>query len=271
MPNDPNLTKAQRREAARADALKLRKQQEARDRRNRLITIGALVVLVIAVVVAVVWINDANKPKPLGDVTMPSTAQSDGGISIGKDGTAGTDSGEDAVKLDLYLDYMCPNCGEFEKVNQSDIDGLRKAGDITLVLHPVNILDSESQGTKYSTRAANAFGTVADKAPTKVVQFNAALFANQPQENSTGLTDAKIAQVATGAGVPQDVADSFTKGTFNAWVDAVTNHVGNDKDFANPSSGGFGTPTILINGKYWNGNWTQAGALKSAIQAAEKK
>lgn len=274
MPNDPNLTKAQRREAARAEALKLRKEQASRERRNRLITIGALVVLVVAVVIVVVWINhsqsESNKPKALSDVTMPSTAQSDGGIPIGKTGEAGTTSGSKAVTLDLYEDYMCPNCGDFQKVNGADIDALRTAGTLTVVLHPVNFLDPESQGTKYSTRAANAFGTVADKAPTKAAAFTDALFANQPKENSSGLTDAKLEQIATGVGVPKAVADTFTKGTFDDWVDAATTRATSDASLVAPSQQGFGTPTVLINGKLWTGNWSTAGALKAAIQAAAK-
>jgi protein-disulfide isomerase len=272
MPTDSNLSKAQRRDAARAEALKIRKEQERRDRRNRSITIGILVVLVAVVVVAVVWINNSNKPKSLADVKAPSTAESvkdGGGIPVDKNGVAGkTNAG--AVTLDLYYDYMCPNCGNFEKVNQTDIDDLRKAGDITFVMHPVAILNSSSQGTNYSTRAGNAFATVADLAPTKVIQFHELLYANQPAEGSTGLTDDQLEAYAVQAGVPQNVASQLSKGTFSDWVDAWTDHASNDKSLFNGS--GFGTPTILINGKLWgqDGAWQQAGALKSAIQAAEK-
>lgn len=270
MPDDSNLTKAQRRDAARAEALKLRQEQERREKRNRFITIGVLVVLVIAVVLAVVFINQANKPKSLADIKAPSTAESvkdGGGIPVDKDGVAGK-SNAGAVTLDLYFDYMCPNCGTFEKVNKDDLDSLREDGTITFVMHPVAILNSSSQGTNYSTRAGSAFATVADQEPDKVIQFHEALYANQPSEGSTGLTDDQLKDYAVQAGVSQKVADQFSKHTFADWVDAWTDRVGSDKALFN-SQGGFGTPTILINGKRWDGNWTQAGALKSAIEAAK--
>jgi protein-disulfide isomerase len=270
MPDDSNLTKAQRRDAARAEALKLRQEQERREKRNRFITIGVLVVLVVVVVLAVVFINQASKPKSLADVKAPSTAESvddGGGIPVDKDGVAGK-SNPGAVTLDLYFDYMCPNCGTFEQVNKDDLDALREDGTITFVMHPVAILNASSQGTNYSTRAGSAFATVADQEPDKVIQFHEALYANQPKEGSTGLTDAQLQDYAVQAGVSQKVADQFTKHTFGDWVDAWTDHAGSDKALFN-SQGGFGTPTILINGKRWDGNWTEAGALKSAIEAAK--
>jgi protein-disulfide isomerase len=270
MPDDSNLTKSQRRDAARAEALKLRQEQERREKRNRFITIGVLVLLVIAVVLAVVFINQANKPKSLGDVKAPSTAQSvsdGGGIPVDKDGVAGK-SNAGAVDVDLYYDYMCPNCGTFEKVNKDDLDALREDGTITFVMHPVAILNRLSQGTNYSTRSASAFATVADQEPGKVIQFHEALYANHPEENSTGLTDDQLKDYAVQAGVSQKVADQFSKHTFADWVDAWTDRAGSDKALFN-SQGGFGTPTIVIDGKRWDGNWSQAGALKSAIEDAK--
>jgi hypothetical protein len=74
MPSNEPQTKAQRREAARAEALALREAQAKRDKRNRLITIGALVagLLVLVGVFLAVWIpamNDRN----LDQVAVPTT------------------------------------------------------------------------------------------------------------------------------------------------------------------------------------------------------
>lgn len=73
-------------------------------------------------------------------------------------------------------------------------------GTVLLRIHPMNFLDDASLGTKYSTRAANAFVTVWKAEPDKALAFNKLLFANQPKENTTGLTDAQIAQIASQAG-----------------------------------------------------------------------
>ena len=117
---------------------------------------------------------------------------------MGTGGVAGVDvpkSGADTAvpRLDLYIDLMCPFCKKFEETNSADIDALREAGTIAVYYHPISILDRSSQGTKYSTRAANAVAVVADKDPSHMLQFITALYANQPEENTTGLSDDQIA------------------------------------------------------------------------------
>lgn len=259
MATDPNLTKAQKRDVARQEAARLKQEQARREKRNRLLTIGAIVVVLVLVVVAVLFINKQGQPKTLADVTTPSTMQSDGGIAFGKDGKAGT-STEGAPTVAVYYDYLCPYCGQFEKTNQSDLDTLRTEGKVTLVMHPINLLDGQSNGTHYSTRAANAFATVADQAPDKALAFSNALFANQPAEGTDGLSDDKIAEIARGVGVPDAVVSTFTEGRFNDYVQT-----------ARETSGVTGTPTIKLDGSVWDGNWTNAGELKAAVEAAASK
>jgi protein-disulfide isomerase len=71
--------------------------------------------------------------------------------------------------------------------------------------------------------------------------FSTALYGQQPQEGTPGLPDAKIAEIAVRAGVPQDMADSFTKRTFEPWVAALNESAG--------KAGVTGTPTITITGE----------------------
>jgi len=284
MPSNEPQTKAQRREAARAEALALREAQAKRDKRNRLITIGALVagLLVLVGVFLAVWIpamNDRNQTIDavtagnLSEVTNPASGNDTGGIPIGADGVAGTDNGADAVEVGVYLDYMCPICGQFEDINGESLDALREAGDVTVVLHPVSILDRASQGTQYSTRSASAVAYVADQAPEALNEFNALLFANQPAENTEGLTDQQLADFAEQAGASSEVAAAIADGTatetFADWAATATNLVTQDESLANPQSGGFGTPTITIDGERWDGNWSDPTALTSAVQAAQ--
>src|SRR5699024_12404568 len=51
-----------------------------------------------------------------------------------------------------------------------------------LNLHPISILDRASQGTEYSTRAANAAYCVADEDGEAAYTFIDLLFRNQPAE-----------------------------------------------------------------------------------------
>lgn len=237
----PKQTKDQRREAARAQAEKLRQQQDSREKRSRnilMIVLGAIVVLVIGVG----FVIFQQSQKTLLDAfegSAPSTSDNHGGIPAGETGAAGVVDA-DAPVLQVYIDFMCPYCGDFEAANQGDLEELRASGDLTVTYQIMSNLDELSQGTQYSTRAANAAATVANDAPEQFVAFVEAMFANQPEEQTTGLTDEQIAQIAVDAGVPQAVADTFVDGTYTEWVGVATRQAQRE--------GVRGTPTVELDG-----------------------
>ncbi len=283
-------SKHQRREEARAEALRLREEQQRQARRQRTIVIALLVVgaLVVAGVVAYVLSRApqtgayeglpasedfVDVEDPLAEVAAPSTATETGGIRVGEDGVAGVeDVPEDAVVVTVYADFMCPVCGDFERINGPMLDELREAGEVVVEYHPVSILDRYAEGTRYSTRSATAAALVADRAPEAYVGFSTALFASQPAESTPGLSDAELAELAAAAGVPQDVADTIADGSylegdgsFAAWVAASTQTA--SREFA-PQ---FGTPTVLVDGENvadLGVNWQVEGALEAAIDEA---
>jgi protein-disulfide isomerase len=73
--------------------------------------------------------------------------------------------GDGEQSMDTYIDFMCPICGQFEEAYGDAILELVDDGTITLNIHPISILDRYSQGTEYSTRAANAMYCVAEADP----------------------------------------------------------------------------------------------------------
>ncbi|WP_278235393.1 thioredoxin domain-containing protein [Isoptericola sp. AK164] len=266
--------KAQRRDEARAQALAIQQQQAQRDRRNRLIVFGALGVAVAALVAVAVFIlmNEAERTAvddvPLAEVeNVPATALEGGGIPVGADLVAGGEN-EGVPVVDEYLDYMCPICGQFEDINGADVETMLTEGDATVVFHPVSILDRMSSGSDFSTRSASAAYWVADRAPESFYAFNEALFANQPSENTSGLSDDEMAAIAEQAGVPADVAagiaDGTARATFGQYVFSLTNEASANEDLWN-ANGGFGTPTILVDGERFE-TWNQPGALLAAVQ-----
>lgn len=262
-----NQTKAQRRDAARAEALELQKKQQSREKRSRLIVLSLLGLGLAVLVVAVVLIFQEGQKTPMEKVdSFPAGVVEQTGIPVGADGVAGTEN-EGAKTLDVYVDYMCPICKQFETLNAASIAEMREAGDLTLVVHPVSILDRASQGTEYSTRAASAAAWVADQAPEQFSAFHDAMFASQPQENTPGLSDEQIAQVAEQAGVPADVAAGIASGeaheTYAEWVSASSEVAGNTESLLN-AEGGFGTPTVVIDGERFEG-WQAPGGLTQAI------
>jgi protein-disulfide isomerase len=266
--NNPNMTKAQRREAARAEALALREKEQQRDKRNRIITLSVLAAALVALGVVVWMIMQQGAKKdvddiPLAEVTMPSTAQEDGGLPVGADGAAGT-SNDGAPVVDVYLDYMCPVCGQFEQVNAAGIDEMVGAGDATVVYHPISILDRLSAGTDYSTRSGAAAAYVADQAPEAFPAFHAALFTNQPAENTEGLSDEQLATYAEEAGAPAEVASAIEDGTaretFGQYVHSATLAIQETDGFT-------GTPYVLVDGEVVQ-NWNDPTALETAVTAA---
>jgi protein-disulfide isomerase len=297
--NDPRPTKAVRRDEARAKAAQMRKEQERKAKRNRILAISGLAVAVIALVAVAFTIVNNNKTTKaanadvvygqdaanvvapaLDDVTSPAPANDKGGIPVS--GTTAADVGvvgEGDVDLTIYFDYMCPYCGDFDEVNADDLDAMLEEGGVTITYHPVSILDRLAAGSSYSTRTVNATAIVADKSPEHFTDFVTALFTNQPEEGTAGLSDAEIAKIAQDVGVPAEVTDTFTDtvtGTFD--TDAETGVEGTWRTFApwtaaTTAQAGtdlpkFSTPTVLINGQQFT-QWQTPGALKQAVDAAK--
>lgn len=197
------------------------------------IWVSVAVVAVVALVIAlVVWMNNA--------ATDPGTPPSGSGID---QSTGAVIVGSGDQTLDTYIDFMCPICNQFETTYGEEILDLVNDGTITLNIHPISILDRASQGTEYSTRAANAMYCVAEADPDAAVPFMQAMFAGQPAENSTGLTDDEILAIAKSAGVT-GIDSCVTGGDYTSFVAAMT-----EKTPIAPGSSGIGTPTIAINGE----------------------
>ncbi|MGB4779550.1 DsbA family protein [Microbacterium sp.] len=197
------------------------------------IWVSVAVVVVIALVIGlVVWMNNA--------ATDPGTAPSGSGIDQ-QTGAVVVGSGEQT--LDVYLDFMCPICGQFESVYGEEMVDLANDGTVTLNIHPIAILDRASQGTEFSTRSANALYCVAESDPDAAVPFMQEMFAKQPEENSTGLTDEEILAIAKDAGVT-DIDSCVADQTYAQFVTTMT-----PKTPLSPGQDRIGTPTIAVNGE----------------------
>ena len=269
--------KNERRDAAREQARILREKQMKRDKRNKVIAITVFGVAVLALLGVGAYIfsqraQTASLPEyddiPLSEVTSaPSAALDGGGFAFSADGIGDVD--DTLPRVDVYLDYMCPACGSFEATNGENLVDLAAGGELTVVYHPIAILNRFSQGSGYSTRSAAAGVLIAEEAPDAFQAFTQQMFASQPAEGTPGLSDTEIADIARDAGVPDAVADRIADGTalddFGQWVTSATNEVSADADLVNPQSGNFGTPTITIDGTFWGGDWTDPANLLAAI------
>jgi protein-disulfide isomerase len=169
----------------------------------------------------------------MADRTVPSrlpagaTAEGDGIVA-----------GHGPVRVDAFIDFLCPFCRRFELSSGQPLARLAGDGQISLIYHPMNFLDAAST-TNYSTRAAAASGCAADQG--RFVEYAHALFVNQPPEGGPGLSDAELADIGRAAGLadaafPACVADA----PYLDWPPYVTVRAA--------ALGVQATPTVLVEG-----------------------
>ncbi len=261
-------TKNQRREAAREAARLEREKQKKRDRMRRWLIPSLSTLAVLAIAAGIVWAFISNQPAPQSSVG-PRNMISDGILFTGQDGElvpvetgaiqpsgepTPTDLDDDGLAhIVTYVDFSCPACQGFEAAYAESIQSLVGQGFATLEVHPIAILDSRYAGSRYSTRSNNAGACVADLAPESFLDVMAAMFVNQPQEGTTGLTDDEIIDVVHGAGlVDEDVDACIDDELFGPWVTAATERTTGNPDLIAPGSQGFSTPTVVVNGEVWD-------------------
>jgi len=276
-------SKNRRRAAARDKARTLREQQRRKEKRGRVLLQGGLIVLTLAIVatVTLVIVNSIRPPSP-----GPQNMLSDG-ITIGTDfvavPTEALAAGEEPVEtvidpeagvlaIQIWLDYQCPFCADFEATNSEQISTLLQQGAATVEIHPVAILDSQSQGTQYSSRAANAAACVANYSPDSYFAFNSLLFESQPEEGGTGLDDAELIALTEDAAVSSasSIDSCITEGRFRPWVTDATERAVADPDLLN-EDGEFGTPRVFVNGLRYTGANNDETAFAQFIAAADSE
>ena len=214
---------------------------------NRTPLIVVAVVLVVAVIIGVtVLLNNRNS----SPVTPTYTATASGAVVT---------AGNGPVTIDTYEDFLCPQCERFEQRYGNDLITALNNGQVTVRFHTIAILDQSTTPPGYSTRSANA--ALCAAAAGIYPAYREKLFAEQPAEGSSGLTNQQLVDFGTQLGAKGDFATCVNSGTNSASVTAETNAAAATP--ALQTDGQFGTPTVAINGAKVdlnNSNW-----LKDAI------
>lgn len=246
---EKNMTKAERREAAREKARKLQEAEAKRAKRNRLITIG-IILAAIALVGVVIWSIVSNGRDNGEDGAGrqewdPVAVQVEPVVKDGTDITTGwsvigdgAELAADSNRLDIYFDYMCTYCNDLEQFNGGDINDIIAEGDAEIVYHPVAILRND-----FSAKGAAAFKYVAENSPEHLAAFHKNVFEETDavlNNRSSSLPDwGSIEDAARDAGVPEDIASSIEEEADLEWVNTAT------QAFLENYRG---TPTVLLNG-----------------------
>jgi protein-disulfide isomerase len=280
----PRPSRNEQREAAREKARVLREEQKKRERRNRWLIQGGVIVAVLAVagLVAGLLLNNVRPEGP-----GPANMASNGIVLTGAEGaitpvetpalaadatptpTVQDDSGT-VANIVTYIDYLCPFCGQFEQTNSESIRAMIEEGAATLEVHPIAILTNKSAGTQYSLRAANAAACVADNSPASFLDFHDLMFQNQPEEGTEGLSNDEIAELAKKAGVSSfsTIEKCIDDKQFHTWVQDATNQALTQPVPNSELASITGTPTVLVNGKQYVGSLTDPAEFQSFVLQA---
>jgi protein-disulfide isomerase len=268
------VSRAGKRAVARQKARELRDEQRKKERRNRHFIQGGVILaalVVVAIVAITIWAQIPTSRT--GPVNMLSD-----GIKIGEGFVAETTAGlkpggepvpfevtpgSDTIDIRMYVDYQCPGCQLFEETNHAQLATWVETGAATLEVHPIAILDRYSLGMKYSTRAANAAACVANYSPDAFFDFNSLMFANQPPEQTEGLTDDQIMVIVKRANVKSGelIQKCIEDQNYKAWVNAAT-----ARAIAGPIPNSTvervaATPTVIVNGVQYTGPLDDAEAF----------
>lgn len=229
----------------------------AKGKPNVGVIVGVVLVVVVLVGWTYVWMRDRSSP---GDTTTQYSAGVVGATVVAGKPAKNT--------VDVYEDMLCPYCGRFESRDGDKISAAINAGQIQVVYHPVAILNQHTTPTGYSLRAANA--VMCSAASGFFPDYHRKLYAEQPAEGSAGLTNAELiakAQQLTGQAPPAAFTTCVNSGKYTKSVTSETLRAASDATLRAPGEKGFGTPTIMVNGKYadvsddsWLTNLTKTAA-----------
>jgi protein-disulfide isomerase len=222
--------------------------------------IGAAVVVVLlgAVIGGVVIYNNqknATEGKDIQALAPSSSQQADNAsadVPVTRDGgvvVVGQSSAK--VTLDVYEDFLCPACRQFEETYGSKIEKYVADGGVQVRYHMLPMLNERSDPAGYSMDSANAGLCAADAG--QFPAFHKSLYADQPEEGSRGWDRQQLAKLGKDLGITSaDFTTCVTSGKYDDVVqsnfDEVKKTAYLEQEFPDGSKG-FGTPTLAVGEK----------------------
>ena len=291
-------SRAQRRqeEQARVQAKRERLQKERRTQTIIGIVVTVVLIALIAIAGIAVYRNthpsaarqqEAANEQSAAQATLkdskvkPAKASELGGLLMSKNGYNKPVEGVPTVGI--YMDFMCPGCGNLNRNLDQDLVKMMDAGQINIDLHIMSFMDRYSwingdsnNVDDYSSRTANAAIYVAehDDDPNHLLNFITNLYAKdfQPEEGCgyKQVTDDQIKVRMDGTGISKDVQGKAMQRGYDKWLDAVNTYTPTRSELFNRSGqlkGSMSTPTMTINGYYWDMNSSEVTSHKTLAEA----
>ncbi|TNC21445.1 DsbA family protein [Amycolatopsis alkalitolerans] len=208
--------------------------------RKMIVAVVAVVVLAALVIGGVIWTNSSKNqtaghaiPAVQTNASLDVPTERQGDVVV-----SGKDSAN--AKIDIYADFLCPYCGQFQKIYGSQVEQQIQAGNLQVSYHMIPLLNSQSDPPGYSLASENAALCAADQG--KFTPFHDSLFAAQPEEGQRGYDNAQLIQLGKDVGITAPAFESCVNaGTYNQQLNDALQKILADPNFK-------GTPTVRHNG-----------------------
>ena len=223
-------------------------QNPLTQRPRRRISAGVVVVIILILVLAagvgVQWwrtnsgvsVDNANAPEPTM-ITPPGT--SGVGVTVGQPNAKAT--------IDLYLDFRCPHCKDFEDKTGPAINELVDSGAAKVTYWPMDFVNPDA-----SPRLANAWACAA--AAGKARSYSDELFKSFEK---TWTTD-QLLELGKELGIGNQTFDTCVRDNSQAgWVDSIQG--------AAQQRGVTATPTVFVNGNKLGDDQLTPEGIRAAV------
>ena len=191
----------------------------------------------------------------------PETYEEGKGIYVSSEGVGKLKDG--VPTLEIYLDYTCKHCVDFEKEYGEQIEKLVTDGKLNVIYRPVNVLNQE-----YSKYVASAvLEVVNSKDKDKFMAFQHAVTKNVAEvfesrdDSKAGVEYVDV--LAKNVGISEDTIKLFANKNYNNYIDTTVQLWTKRPLFEGQQ---IGTPSFVLDGKIIGvDELTKSGDIASAV------
>lgn len=233
---------------SRREALRRQQEAQARAKRNqRIVVVGAIVLAVAVVAVfATIFLSQLNRggTPAAGSQATPVNATSDStGIVVNPGKFA-----DGVPKVEIFLDYQCPVCKQFESQFGTTLDDMAAKGEIQLIYRTMAFLDNNLRND--SSLKAGIAAACSDNAGQYSAYHNA-IFAGQPTTEGAGYSTQQLrVDFPATAGITGDALTGFQ----NCYDTRATQSFVEGTNEKASEAGVNSTPTVRVNGTKLDNN-----------------
>jgi len=155
------------------------KEKRAAKRTKTLIVVGAAAAVVVLIVgIGFAVLNADRRDSGFEGALPPQVLQEDGSVVLAQEGVS-------APVVEVYADYQCPACRQFELLNGDVLKQNAADGEAVVHYRPVSIFAQQPVPISSNSLRAGAAARAAAQ-HGYFVEYNDILFENQPSEGNEG-------------------------------------------------------------------------------------